>query len=88
MDPETHMEFLRANAAIDNRFTGEIQQDANEYLVFLLDQIKQGVTDQGLSRSLRDTFLTKLATNRHCLECNTVKTESEDHVMLTLPLII
>ena len=95
LDSDAHMEFLRANAAADDRFTGETQQDANEYLVFLLDQIKQGVTDQnkakgegqGLSHSLRDTFLMKLATNRHCLECNTVKTESEEHVMLNLPLL-
>ena len=87
LDSEVHMEFLRANVDVDDRFTGEIQQDANEYLVFLLEQIKQGVTDQGLNHSLQDTFLMKLATNRHCLECNAVKTESADHAMLTLPLL-
>ena len=65
LDVDAQMEFLRANADIDDRFTGEIQQDANEYLVFLLEQIKQGVTDQGLNHSLQDAFLMKLATNRH-----------------------
>ena len=95
LDPNAHVEFLSANANADDRYTGEFQQDANEYLVFLLNQIKQGVTDQNkakgevqeLSHSLRDTYLMKLATSRHCHECNTVRTESEEHVMLNLPLI-